>query len=132
MKTSRQFCQKQTRRITIMNEQTKSMLDSYLRNLLGVVLALVTTTMASAGVASPLDFVLSDWLLVANGVWAAAVPTVIRYLNSKDPAFGRIAEVAAVQVSNKLAEAQKAAKKKPATSATAVKKTSTSSSTSKK
>ena len=115
-----------------MNEQTKSMLDSYLRNLLGVVLALVTTTMASAGVASPLDFVLSDWLLVANGVWAAAVPTVIRYLNSKDPAFGRIAEVAAVQVSNKLAEAQKAAKKKPATSATAVKKTSTSSSTSKK
>lgn len=40
----------------------KAMIDSYLRNLLGVVLALVTTTMASSGVASPLDFGLGEWL----------------------------------------------------------------------
>lgn len=96
-----------------MNTSTKALLDSYLRNLLGVALALVTTTMASAGVASPLDFGLGDWLLVANGIWAAAVPTLIRYLNSKDAAFGRVAEVAAVEVSKKIATAA-AAKKAPA------------------
>jgi len=99
-----------------MSTQTKAMLDSYLRNLLGVVLALVTTTMATAGVASPLDFAVGDWLTVANGLWAAAVPTLIRYVSKKDPAFGLIAEVAAKEVSKKIAEA---AKKAPA------KKTST-------
>lgn len=98
-----------------MNTQTKAMLDSYLRNLLGVVLALVTTTMASAGVASPLDFSASEWLTVANGLWAAAVPTLIRYVSKKDPAFGLVAEVAAKEVSKKLATAaKKAPAKKPA------------------
>lgn len=85
----------------------KAMIDSYLRNLLGVVLALVTTAMANAGVASPLDLPADQWLTVANGLWAAAVPTVIRYLNTKDPAFGRIAEVAAAEVSKKLDKAAK-------------------------
>ncbi len=99
-----------------MNANTKAMLDSYLRNLLGVVLALVTTTMASAGVASPLDFSTAEWLTVANGLWAAAVPTLIRYVSKKDPAFGLVAEVAAKEVSKKLATAAKKApaKKKPA------------------
>jgi type IV secretory pathway TrbD component len=101
----------------------KAMIDSYLRNLLGVVLALVTTAMANAGVASPLDLGLGEWLTVANGLWAAAIPTVLRYLNTKDPAFGRVAEVAAVAVSEKIqkaateatkAPAKKAAPKKPA------------------
>ena len=95
----------------------KAMIDSYLRNLLGVVLALVTTAVASSGVASPLDLGASEWLGVLNGVWAAAVPTAIRYLNTKDPAFGRIAEAVAAEVSNKIAaEAKKApsAKKAPA------------------
>jgi type IV secretory pathway TrbD component len=101
-----------------MNKETKAMLDSYLRNLLGVVLALVTTTMASAGVASPLDFAISDWLTVANGLWAAAVPTLIRYLSKKDPAFGLVAEVAAKEISKKLSEAAK----KPAAKKTAAKK----------
>jgi hypothetical protein len=107
---------KQTRRNKKMNTKTKAMLDSYLRNLLGVVLALVTTTMASAGVASPLDFGTSEWLTVANGVWAAAVPTLIRYLSKKDAAFGLVAEVAAKEVSKKLASAAKKApaKKGPA------------------
>lgn len=107
----------------------KAMIESYLRNLLGVVLALVTTTAANAGVASPLDFGAAEWLTVANGVWAAAIPTVIRYLNTKDPAFGRIAEVAAAEVSKKIeAETKKAtaAKKAPAkTSAGTGKTTST-------
>jgi type IV secretory pathway TrbD component len=87
-----------------MNVQTKAALDSYLRNLLGVVLALVTTTMATAGVASPLDFGLGEWLTVANGLWAAAVPTLIRYANKKDPAFGLVAQAAATAVTKKLEE----------------------------
>jgi hypothetical protein len=94
-----------------MNKEMKTMLDSYLRNLLGVVLALVTTTMASAGLSSPLDFGTSEWLTVANGLWAAAVPTLLRYINKQDPAFGLVAEVAAKEVSKKLSEA---AKKAPA------------------
>ena len=98
-----------------MNTQTKAMLDSYLRNLLGVALALVSTTMVSAGVSSPLDFGTAEWLTVANGLWAAAVPTLLRYVNKKDPSFGLIAEVAAKEVSKKLTAAAKKApaKKKP-------------------
>jgi len=108
----------------------KAMIDSYLRNLLGVVLALVTAAMASAGVASPLELGLGEWLTVLNGVWAAAIPTVLRYLNTKDPAFGKVAEVVAAQVSQKIetaaAEAKstaaKPAAKKPAAKKPAAKK----------
>ena len=107
----------------------KTMLDSYLRNLLGVVLALVSTTMASAGLSSPLDFGTSEWLTVANGLWAAAVPTLLRYINKQDPAFGLVAEVAAKEVSKKLSEA---AKKAPAASKKApAKKTASKASTKK-
>lgn len=99
-----------------MTKENKAMLESYLRNLLGVVLALTFATMGSAGVVSPLDFGVAEWLTVANGLWAAAVPTLIRYFNKKDPAFGRIAESVAKEVSKKLKEAAKKAssKKKPA------------------
>lgn len=90
----------------------KAMVESYLRNLLGVVMALTTSAMATAGVASPFELGGGEWLTVLNGVWAAAVPTLIRWLNKKDPAFGRIAEVAAEQVSEKIEEAATAAKKK--------------------
>jgi type IV secretory pathway TrbD component len=106
-----------------MNANVKAMLDSYLRNLLGVALALITTTMASSGVASPLDFGVSEWLTVANGLWAAAVPTLIRYVNKKDPAFGLVAQVAAKEVSKKLSEAsRKAPAKKPVAKKPAKKK----------
>jgi type IV secretory pathway TrbD component len=95
-------------------QQIKAMVDSYLRNLLGVALALITTTMANSGVASPLDFGTGEWLTVANGLWAAAVPTLLRYVNKQDPAFGLIAEVATKEVSKKLSEAaKKASTKKP-------------------
>ena len=90
------------------------MIDSYLRNLLGVVLALVTTTMANKGLASPLDFGVGEWLTVANGLWAAAVPTLLRWVNAKDPAFGRVAEVVAAEVTKKIDTAAKAAPKAPA------------------
>ena len=100
----------------------KTMLDSYLRNLLGVVLALITTTMASAGLSSPLDFGTSEWLTVANGLWAAAVPTLLRYINKQDPAFGLVAEVAAKEVSKKLSEAAKKAPTKKSVAKKPVKK----------
>ena len=105
-----------------MNKEIKTMLDSYLRNLLGVALALVTTTMASAGLSSPLDFGTAEWLTVANGLWAAAVPTLLRYVNKKDPAFGLVAEVAAKEVSKKLSEAAKKAPAKKTTTKKATKK----------
>jgi hypothetical protein len=92
----------------------KAALDSYARNLLGVVLALITTTMTSTGLASPLDFGTGEWLTVANGLWAAAIPTVLRYINKQDPAFGLVAEVVAKEASKKLSEAaKKASAKKP-------------------
>jgi type IV secretory pathway TrbD component len=107
----------------------RGILDSYLRNLLGVVLALVTTTMANSGLSSPLDFGSEEWLTVANGLWAAAVPTLLRYINKQDPAFGLVAEVAAKEVSKKLSEA---AKKAPAKKAVATAKKSVSKASSKK
>ncbi len=102
----------------------RAMIDSYLRNLLGVVLALVTTAVASSGVASPLDLGAGEWLGVLNGVWAAAVPTVIRYLNTKDPAFGRVAEIAAAEVTKKISRASNVAKSSSTATKTAPKKTS--------
>lgn len=112
----------------------KAMIESYLRNLLGVVLALVTAAVASSGVASPLELGAGEWLTVLNGLWAAAIPTALRWLNTKDPAFGKVAEVVAAQVSKKIetaaaeaksAEAKPAAKpaaKKPAAKKPAPKK----------
>jgi type IV secretory pathway TrbD component len=97
-------------------QQIKAMADSYLRNLLGAALALITTTMANSGVASPLDFGTGEWLTVANGLWAAAVPTLLRYVNKQDPAFGLIAEVATKEVSKKLSEAAKKASTKKSAS----------------
>lgn len=101
----------------------KAMIESYLRNLFGVVLALVVTAMTNAGVSSPVELTAGDWLTVANGLWAAAVPTLLRYVNKKDPAFGRVAKVAVAEVGKKLDDAAKAEKaKKPATKKTATKK----------
>lgn len=115
-----------------MNAQTKAALDSYLRNLLGVVLALVTTTMANTGVASPLDFGTGEWLTVANGLWAAAVPTLIRWVNKKDPAFGVVAQAVATSVSTKLETAAKEAPKKATAAKPAAKKPAAKKPTAKK
>jgi hypothetical protein len=95
-------------------KMNKAMIDSYLRNLLGVTMALVTTATVNAGVASPFDLGVGEWLAVLNGVWAAAVPTLIRWLNTKDPAFGRVAEVLADEVSNVIDTAAKKAPKRKA------------------
>ena len=105
-----------------MNNEIKTMLESYARNLLGVVLALVTATMATAGLSSPLDFGTAEWLTVANGLWAAAVPTLLRFINKQDQSFGLVAEVAAKEVSKKLSEAAKKASAKKATTKKTTKK----------
>jgi hypothetical protein len=100
----------------------KAMIDSYLRNLAGQVIGAIMIVSQTSGVSTPLDFSGAEWLLVANAVWASLIPTVIRYLNTKDPAFGRVAEVAAVEISKKLSTAAASAKKKPAAKKTTAKK----------
>ena len=73
----------------------KLAIESYLRNLLGQVIGAIFIVMEMSATASPLDFTGAEWLLVANALWASLIPTALRWLNSKDPAFGRVAEVAA-------------------------------------
>jgi hypothetical protein len=99
----------------------KLAIESYLRNLLGQVIGAIFIVAEMSGVASPLDFSGAEWLLVANALWASAIPTALRWLNSKDPAFGRVAEVAAAEVGKKLSTAAASAKK-PAAKKTTTKK----------
>jgi hypothetical protein len=87
----------------------KAALESYVRNLLGQVIAAVMIVMQTSNVATPLDFGSGEWLLVANALWASVIPTALRWLNKKDPAFGRIAAVAAAEVGKKLASSAKKA-----------------------
>ncbi len=101
----------------------KAMIESYLRNLAGQVIGAIMIVSQTSGVGSPLDFSGAEWLLVANALWASIIPTALRWMNKKDPAFGRIATVAAAEVTKKLAtEAEKAKKAAPAKKAPAKKK----------
>lgn len=88
----------------------KAMIESLLRHVLGAGLAGITAVMASAGVVSPLELGLSEWLVVLGSMWAALVPPVVRYLNTKDPAFGRIAGDVAEEVTAKIDAAAEAAR----------------------
>lgn len=88
--------------------EIKSMATSYLSNLLGVTLALLTATMVNSGASSPLEFSSGEWLAMVNGLWAAAVPTILRYVNKKDPAFGLVAVTITDAVSKKLSSQSKA------------------------
>lgn len=90
----------------------KAMIESYARNLLGQVIGAVMIVTQTSGVASPLEFGSGEWLLVANALWASLIPTGLRWVNSKDPAFGRIAASAVAEVTKKLNEAASKAKKK--------------------
>lgn len=100
----------------------KAMIESYLRNLVGQVFGAVMIVSQTSGISSPLDFSGAEWLLVANALWASLVPVALRYINKKDPAYGRVAEVAAAEVTKKLSTAASAAKKKPAVKKTVAKK----------
>ncbi len=90
----------------------KAALESYLRNLVGQVISAVMIVTQTSGIASPLAFGQAEWLLVANALWASVIPTALRWLNKKDPAFGRVAEAAAKEAGKKLDAAAKTAKKK--------------------
>jgi hypothetical protein len=93
----------------------KAMIESYVRNLAGQVIGAVIIVTQTSGISTPLDFGSSEWLLVANALWASLVPVALRYVNKKDPAFGKVAEAAAADVSKKIVKAA-AAKKKTAAS----------------
>lgn len=106
----------------------KAALESYLRNLLGQAIGAIVIVGQTSGIASPVEFGVAEWLLVANALWSSAIPTILRWVNKKDPAFGAVAEVAAKEVSKKLTtEAAKAKAKKPVAKkpATPAKKTTT-------
>jgi hypothetical protein len=89
----------------------KAMIESYLRNLLGQAVGAITIVSQTSGVGSPADFGQSEWLLVANSLWASLVPVALRYINKKDPAFGKVAEVAAAEVTKKISKKAAASKK---------------------
>jgi hypothetical protein len=92
----------------------KAALESYVRNLLGQVIAAVMVVMQAKGLATPMEFGQAEWLLVANALWGSLIPTALRWVNKKDPAFGRVAEAAAKEVSKKLDSATKKAPAKKA------------------
>jgi hypothetical protein len=91
----------------------KAAIESYLRNLLGQVVGAIMIVTQTSGIVSPIDFGTSEWLLVANALWASLIPTLLRWVNKKDPAFGAVAAVAAAEVTKKLSSAASSAKKKP-------------------
>ena len=95
-----------------MNAQQKAMLESYGRSFLA---AMTATFMATGGDLLALDMETGKAIL-ASGI-AAVLPVALRYINKKDPAFGKIAEVVAAEGMKKLtkkAPAKKAVAKKKA------------------
>jgi hypothetical protein len=103
----------------------KAAIESYLRNLLGQVVGAVMIVTQTSGIASPIDFGTSEWLLVANALWASLIPVILRWVNAKDPAFGVVAAAAAKEVTKKLSSAAASAKKPAAKKAVAKKKPAT-------
>ena len=81
-----------------MNNKIKAMLASYARSFLAAALAVYATGETGSKA------------LLAAGL-SAVVPVAIRAINPKDPAFGKIADIAAVEI-NKLAKADKKKKTK--------------------
>jgi hypothetical protein len=100
----------------------KAVIESYLRNLLGQVAGAVMIVTQTSGILNPIDFGTSEWLLVANALWASLIPVILRWVNKADPAFGAVAEVAAKEITKKISSAASSAKKKPAAKKPAAKK----------
>ena len=98
------------KRVTQMN---KALIESYLRNLLGQVIGAIMVVSQTADAGSPFDFGQAEWLLVANSLWASLIPVALRWVNKKDAAFGRVAEVVAKEAEKKLSTATAKAKAAP-------------------
>ena len=69
-----------------------AMLESYVRNLLGQVIAAATIVSSTSGISNPINFHAHQWGLVANALWGSLVPVILRFVNKKDPAFGIVAK----------------------------------------
>jgi hypothetical protein len=89
----------------------QAMIQSYARNLLGQAIAAITIVSSTSNT-SMFNFGKHEWSLVANTLWAALVPVVLRYVNKKDPAFGFVAQAAADEVTTKLDSVAKKTTKK--------------------
>lgn len=89
----------------------KLVLESYLRHLGGAVFAAITSVSAITG-ETPFQFGSNDWFAVANALWVAVFPVLVRYFNKKDPAFGVVAEAIGKEVEKKLKEKSKPRKAK--------------------
>lgn len=92
----------------------KAMIESYLRNLLGQVVGAAVVVSQATGVSLG-SFSQSEYLLVANALWASLVPVALRYAKKSDPAFGLMAEVALAEVTKKVNTATKKPAKKKTT-----------------
>lgn len=79
----------------------KSILESYLRHLGGALFSAIATISTITG-KSPVGFESTDWFAVANSLWVAILPVLFRYFNKQDPAFGKVAEVLANEVTKTL------------------------------
>ena len=91
----------------------KAILESYLRHLGGAIFSAIATVSALTG-QSPVEFGSDDWYAVANALWVAVLPVLVRYFNKKDPAFGKVAEAVGAEVGKKLKPKSKTRKKKQA------------------
>jgi hypothetical protein len=91
------FYLKKTNKEKTMNKQLVALLASYGRSLLAAGIALY-----AAGVTDPSQ--------LANALWAALLPVIIRYVNPNDPAFGRLPSADDVATAAKTAK-KPAAKK---------------------
>ncbi len=66
----------------------KVLINSYMRNLVGSLFGAVVAVISAKGYSSPFDLKTSDWQAVAHVLWAGALPTLLRYFNVNDSAFG--------------------------------------------
>ena len=90
-----------------MTKTQKAMLASYGRSFLA---AITTAFMATGGDLFALNADTAKGILAA-GI-ASVLPVALRYINKQDPAFGKVAEVVAVESMKKLTK-KSALKKKP-------------------
>ena len=85
-----------------MDKKTQALLASYGRSLLGATLTAIAILSSQKGI-SPIDFGIAEWGQVANALWAAVVPVLLRWANKKDPAFGLVAEQVTTGITKKIA-----------------------------
>ena len=62
----------------MLTEKNKAMVASYVRSFIGAAVATYVAT--------------GDYKAAAHAFWAAALPVLMRYVNPKDTAFGRVSK----------------------------------------